>query len=93
MSVSVFTLRILSNLLILSSNSKGINSDNDLIDPIPQCKSRYPSVGEISISFLKIAIALIFLNYLMYIIEILFESHLCLSLRDYLAFQSQLDYV
>jgi len=33
---------------------------NDLREDIPQCKSRYACGGEIPISFLKIAIALIF---------------------------------
>jgi len=37
-----------------------LESDNDFIEDIPQCKSRYAWGGEIPISFLKIAIALIF---------------------------------
>ena len=64
LSVSVFTLRVLSNLLILRTNSLGVDSDNDLIEDIPQCKSRYACGGEIPISFLKIAIALIFFRLL-----------------------------
>ena len=60
MTVSVFTLRFLSNLPILRSNSEGVDSDNDLREDIPQCKSRYACGGEMPMAFLKIAIALIF---------------------------------
>jgi len=40
----------------------------------------------------KIAIALISLDYSMYIVRIFFESDLYLSPKDYLIFQIQLDY-